>query len=46
MTSKMESGKTGVFIFTEVKLCGDPHDMFFGTVEAVGYSDELTFKLP
>jgi len=36
----MESGRTAVFRFTEVEHCRDPQDMFFGTVEDVGYVDE------
>lgn len=37
MLSKMASGKVGVFKFVKVKPCGDPPDMFFGTVKDVGY---------
>ena len=39
--SEMQSGRTGVFRFTVVDLPYDPPDMFFGTVEDVGYLDEL-----
>lgn len=35
----MKSGKTGKYIFTEVRPCGDPPDMFFGKVKCVGYVD-------
>lgn len=38
---EMQSGRTGVFRFTDVEHCSDPNDMFFGTVEAIGYKDEL-----
>lgn len=33
----MQSGKTGRFKITKVDECGDPPDMFFATVEAIGY---------
>lgn len=46
LTSAMESGKTLVFLFVSVEPCGDPPDMFFGTVEPVGYADELKWPLP
>lgn len=42
LRAAMQSGRTGVYIFTEVRRCGDPHDMFFATVEWRGYEDELT----
>ncbi len=43
LEAPMKSGKVGVFKFVEVKLCGDPRDMFFATVEGIGYkkSDAL-----
>lgn len=39
--SKMESGRTGVWRFTNVKPCYDPRDMFFASVEPLGYEDEI-----
>ena len=38
---KMQSGRDAAFLFAEVEYCGDPHDMFFGTVQAMAYTDEL-----
>lgn len=38
--SKMESGRTFLFKVKDVKHCGDPHDMFFATVEDVRYLEE------
>jgi hypothetical protein len=46
LTSQMQSGKIGVFLFASVEPCGDPPDMFFGTVTPVGYADELRWPLP
>jgi hypothetical protein len=46
LAAPMESGKTLVLIFSKVRPCGDPADMFFADVEAVGYSDEIAFDLP
>ncbi len=40
----LQSGKVGIFRFTEVKLERDPPDMFFGTVQDFGYEGEV--KLP
>lgn len=37
LKSMMASGRVGVFVFTKVELCRDPDDMFFGTVEQIGY---------
>lgn len=37
---KMESGKIGKYQFTDVRPCGDPTDMFFGTVKGLGYVTE------
>lgn len=37
---KMVSGKTGRFRFAKVEPCGDPSDMWFATMEDVGYVDE------
>ena len=41
---KMESGKIGVYRFKEIDYCHNPHDMFFATMEDVGYLDEITEK--
>ena len=46
LTAEMNSGKIAVFRFTEVRRMRDPADQFFGTVEDVGYEDELDFDLP
>ena len=35
--AKMESGKVAVFCWDKVEPCGNPPDMFFGTVDDVGY---------
>lgn len=35
LETKMRSGKVGTLVFTEIRPCGDPPDMFFGTVEWV-----------
>lgn len=35
--SEMQSGKIGRFVFTQVKRCSDPQDMFFGEVVFIGY---------
>ena len=35
----MQSGKTGLHLFSSIERCGDPPDMFFATVELVGYVD-------
>lgn len=37
----MQSGRTGRAIFTEVKPCGDPPDMWFGKVEDAGYVEKV-----
>ena len=42
----MESGRDAIFLFSGVKPCGDPPDMFFSGVTAVAYSDELEWPLP
>lgn len=39
--AKMNSGKTGVYEFTKVEWCLDPHDMFFGDVQFLGYEGEI-----
>lgn len=41
-TSKMQSGKIGVFEITKVDWCHDPSNMYFADVKDVGYwvSDE------
>lgn len=41
LESLLESGRTGVYRFTQVRIEKDPPDMFFGKVEWVGYKDEL-----
>lgn len=35
--SKMRSGKVMAFELVKVEYCGDPSDMWFGTVKDVGY---------
>lgn len=44
LEAPMKSGRIGVFRFVKVDYCRDPDDMFFGTVEVVGYKDELPPK--
>jgi len=34
---KMESGRIGLFEFTEVRGCNDPKDMFFAKVKDLRY---------
>ncbi len=41
LKSKLKSGKVGIFRFTKIKLEHDPPDMFFGTVEDLGYEGEV-----
>lgn len=41
LRSPLQSGRVGIFRFVDVKLEWDPPDMFFGTVEGIGYEDEL-----
>lgn len=41
LRSNLQSGRVGIFRFINVEQQTDPDDMFFGTVEAVGYEDEL-----
>lgn len=36
----MQSGRTGVYIFTKVDPCRDPEDMFFADVEFSHYLEE------
>jgi hypothetical protein len=36
----MESGRIGLYRFTEVRRMTDPSDQFFGDVEEMGYEDE------
>jgi len=38
--ARMHSGKVGRFIVTGVEYCRDPRDMFFATVEDIGYEGE------
>lgn len=37
---QMKTGRNGVFKVTEVEYMRDPPDMFFATVEPLGYEDE------
>ena len=46
LTTKMQSGKVLVSIFQNVRNMSDPQDMFFATVEPVGYAEDIDFKLP
>lgn len=48
LTCKLDNGKVGVWIFQTLEYCGNPADMFFGTVYGIGYLDdpELGFKVP
>lgn len=39
LKSPMKSGRVGLFVFTDVEYCRDPHDMFFATVEPIGYEE-------
>ena len=34
---KLASGKVAIAIFKKVELCNNPHDMFFGSVQLIGY---------
>ena len=36
-TTKMKSGKIGVFEVVAVRWCGDPSNMYFADVKDVGY---------
>lgn len=36
----MKSGKIGKYVFTHIKRCGDPKDMFFATIRFWEYADE------
>lgn len=38
---KMQSGRVGRGLITEVKQMSDPHDMFFATFYPLGYLDEV-----
>ena len=38
--SPMASSKIGVFKFISVEPCGNPSDMFFATLEDIGYTDD------
>jgi hypothetical protein len=44
LQAAMISGRYGYWEFIEVKPCDDPRDMFFATVNAVGYADEEPAK--
>lgn len=35
--SRMQSGKVGLFVFTEIEKCGNPYDMFFAKAVLIGY---------
>jgi hypothetical protein len=37
--TKMKSGKIGRFKILSIRYCVDPSDMFFGTVEDIGYEE-------
>ena len=39
LKSPMQSGRVGLFVFTQVEPCRNPNDMFFGHVEQVGYEE-------
>lgn len=40
VTTKMQSGKIGVFEITKVNWCGDPQNMYFADVKDVGYWEQ------
>jgi len=40
LQTPMNSGKPGYWMFTEIEPCRDPRDMFFATIQALGYEDE------
>jgi hypothetical protein len=40
LESKMESGKTGIFVIHNVERCGDPPDMFFADAYFLDYQTE------
>ena len=40
LLAEMQSGKTGRFRFAKVEPCYDPSDMWFATVEDMGYADD------
>lgn len=42
LTSKMQSGRVGVFEFVEVDQMSNPLDMFFAWVKPLGYEDEVS----
>ncbi|WP_281375751.1 hypothetical protein [Halorarum halophilum] len=37
---QMDSGRIGVFQMVDVERPGNPNDMFFATVEDIGYLNE------
>ena len=41
LTCPMDSGKTAVFCIMELENHRNPPDMFFATVQDIGYEDEL-----
>lgn len=42
LKSPMRSGRVGLFVFAHVEYCSDPHDMFFATVEPIGYEEPVS----
>lgn len=42
LLAHMQSGSIGVFLFVRVEPCAAPRDMFFATVQKVGYAREIT----
>ena len=45
LLAEMTSGKTGRFRFVKVEPCYDPSDMWFATVEDMGYADDANAGL-
>jgi len=45
LVSKMKSGKKAVFRIIEIRPCLDPSDQFFGTVEDIGYIEDIQAAL-
>lgn len=40
ITTKMKSGKIGVFEIVKVEWCNDPRNMYFADVKPVGYWED------
>lgn len=40
LMADMKEGRKGLFRFIKVEPCNDPRDMFFATIQDVGYTDE------